>query len=172
MQTKYKSIFKNARINSMKEIKNSGAQFSKCRKYRYALWRIWDESKPLVMYIGLNPSKANEEKTDNTITRVIGISKSLGYGGIYMMNCFPYVSTNPDDLKDFGNTALNDHWLYKVAAKCQDIIFAWGRFKVAKNRAVELTGMFPDAKCLIKNKDGTPRHPLYIKTNTKPQPFR
>ncbi len=25
---------------------NNGAEFSECRKYRYALWRIWDNSKP------------------------------------------------------------------------------------------------------------------------------
>ena len=34
----------------------NGAEFSEGRKYRYALWRIWDSSKPLVMFIGLNPS--------------------------------------------------------------------------------------------------------------------
>jgi len=32
------------------------AKFSACRKYRYALWRNWDESKPYAMIIGLNPS--------------------------------------------------------------------------------------------------------------------
>lgn len=27
----------------------SGAEFSPDRKYRYALWRIWDQSRPLVI---------------------------------------------------------------------------------------------------------------------------
>lgn len=30
---------------------DSGAEFSSCRKYRYALWRIWDESKLLAIKI-------------------------------------------------------------------------------------------------------------------------
>ncbi len=31
-----------------------GAEFSECRQYRYALWRMWDRSKPPVMFVGLN----------------------------------------------------------------------------------------------------------------------
>jgi hypothetical protein len=27
----------------------AGADFSECGKYRYKLWRIWDENKPLAM---------------------------------------------------------------------------------------------------------------------------
>ncbi|MEK9157701.1 MAG: DUF1643 domain-containing protein [Patescibacteria group bacterium] len=149
---------------------DNGATFSPCRKYRYVLWRIWDDSKPKVMFIGLNPSTANETEPDPTITRVIGFAKSWGYGGVYMTNCFPYVSTNPDDLKDFGNTATNDHWLYEVARMSKDIIFAWGAFDVVKElgRDVELKGMFPHAKALVINKDGSPRHPLYVKGDVKP----
>ena len=30
------------------------------RKYRYVLTRIWDETKPTVVFIGLNPSTADE----------------------------------------------------------------------------------------------------------------
>ena len=40
------------------------AKFSACRKYRYALWRNWDESKPYAMIIGLNPSTADENEND------------------------------------------------------------------------------------------------------------
>ena len=49
------------------ETMNSGADFSPCRKYRYKLWRIWDETLPLAMFIGLNPSTADEVKDDNTV---------------------------------------------------------------------------------------------------------
>ena len=146
-----------------------GAEFSPCRKYRYALWRIWDRSKPFVMFVGLNPSTANETEPDNTIKSVSRISKSNGFGGFYMMNCFPFVSTNPDDLRDFGNTALNDSWLYKVAAICGEIVFAWGAFKVVRDlgRDVQMKGMFPNAKCLAILKDGSPKHPLYCRRDSK-----
>lgn len=35
-----------------------GAIFSLDGKYRYILWRAWSPSKPVLAYIGLNPSKA------------------------------------------------------------------------------------------------------------------
>ena len=47
-----------------------GAVFSNDRKYRYALWRIWNPNKELLLTIGLNPSSANESKDDPTITRL------------------------------------------------------------------------------------------------------
>lgn len=143
----------------------NGAHFSECRKYRYALWRIWDERKPSVMFIGLNPSTANETEPDPTIRRVIGFAKQWGYGGVYMCNCFPYISTDPNDLNDFGNTATNDHVLQQVAAKCADIIFAWGAFKVARARGAELALIFPNAKALTINSDGSPMHPLFCPKN-------
>ena len=48
-----------------------GAELSECRTYRYVLWRIWDNSKPKIMFIGLNPSTADENTDDNTITRTV-----------------------------------------------------------------------------------------------------
>lgn len=158
----------------------AGAEFSKCRKYRFALWRIWDKSKPLIMFIGLNPSTANETEPDNTIKSVTRISTTLGYGGFYMMNCFPFVSTDPDALKDYDKEVfsqqqffLNNQKLKEVGAICKDVVFAWGGFEVVKEfkRDKELMQIFPDAKALILNKDGSPRHPLYISAKQKLIPF-
>jgi len=157
--------------------KNSGADFSPCGKYRFALWRIWDESKPFVMFIGLNPSTANETFNDPTIKSVIRLSKFNGFGGVYMMNCFPLVSTNPDILKDFwqsGNPfiqnqdTINRNKLKEMATKCIAVVFAWGSFKVVKEvkRDKELMQMFPNAMALFINKNGSPKHPLYCKSET------
>lgn len=139
-----------------------GARFSKCRKYRYCLWRVWDKELPEIMFIGLNPSTANESTNDRTISRVVSFAKAWGYGGVYMLNCFPYISTNPNDLNDFGNTAENDHWIFKISTRAKEIIFAWGDFEIAKERGIELDLMYPRANCLGKNKSGSPKHPLYV----------
>lgn len=148
---------------------NSGAEFSPCRKYRYALWRIWDESKPLAMFIGLNPSTANEIKTDPTITRVSGMVEHWGFGGFYMMNLFAIVSPYPEVLKtDPDPLGDNDGWLEKIAPKCSKIVFAWGNFKEAEERANQVKKMFPDAEALWINKNGSPKHPLYCKKDTTP----
>lgn len=47
------------------------AKLSDCRTYRYELQRIWDESKPYAMFIGLNPSTADETEDDPTFVAVL-----------------------------------------------------------------------------------------------------
>lgn len=37
------------------------ALLSDDRRYRYVLSRTWDEAKPTVLFIGLNPSTADEK---------------------------------------------------------------------------------------------------------------
>lgn len=153
---------------------NSGADFSYDRKYRYSLWRIWDDTKPLVMFIGLNPSTANASTDDPTIRSVCRIAKNNGFGGVYMMNCWAYVSTDPDLLMiNEMSERWNNDILTVTAAKCKDVVFAWGNFSiVAKTgRAKELKEMFPYAKALHINKNGSPKHPLYCKSDIQLKPF-
>jgi hypothetical protein len=147
----------------------AGAEFSTDRKYRYALWRIWDKSKPLVMFIGLNPSTANETEPDPTIRRVINFARDWGYGGFYMMNLFAIVSSKPEVLLTDPDPMGNNYkWLENISEKCDRVVFAWGAFKEAKVRAEEVKSQFPDAYCLKKTKDGHPWHPLYVAANTQP----
>ncbi len=94
------------------------AKFSNCLNYRFALWRTWDESKPFAMFIGLNPSKADEVEHNPTINRCINLAKSWGYGGACMANLFAYRATDPSEMKlqidPVG--AENDEWLVKLAS--------------------------------------------------------
>lgn len=154
---------------------DKGANFSNCGKYRYSLWRIWDKSKPLVMFIGLNPSTANADTDDATIKSVTRISKHNGYGGFYMMNCFPFISTDPSKLiaTSKEHLYLNDEWLVKVWIKSDVAVFAWGNFKIVKEsgREERLSKMFPNAKALFVNKNGSPKHPLYCKSDTVLVPY-
>ena len=57
---------------------NKGAKLSDDKLYRYSLWRIWDDKKPYVLFIGLNPSTADETEDDPTIRRCIGFAESWG----------------------------------------------------------------------------------------------
>lgn len=145
---------------------NSGAEFSSCGKYRYKLWRIWDESLPKVMCIGLNPSTANATKPDPTITNLIKILSKLGYGGFYMMNLFAWISSKPEDLLTCENPlGENESKLKEVEAMCNDVIVCWGNFKQAENRIKEVLPNYPNAKCFGVNRNGTPCHPLALMYN-------
>lgn len=155
----------------------SGAEFSECRKFRFALWRIWNESLPYVMFIGLNPSTANETEADPTIKSVIRIAKHNGFGGVYMMNCFPFVSTDPNQLEAYRfdpTLAINDERLSQVRIVCSEVVFAWGNFPIVQKlgRDKQLVEMFPEAKALHINQNGSPKHPLYCRSNSALIPYR
>jgi hypothetical protein len=144
-----------------------GAKFGDDKKYRYSLFRIWDKSKPLIMFIGLNPSTANENENDPTISRVISMANSWGYGGVYMMNLFPIFSTYPEKW-ELVNIKENDGELLEIANKCDTIVFAWGgSCKNLSGRDKTMISMFPNAMALRINKDGSPHHPLYINTDVE-----
>lgn len=60
------------------------SEFSADKRSRYRLWRIWDPSKPCILFIMLNPSTANTEKDDPTIKIIKQHANAWGYGGIYV----------------------------------------------------------------------------------------
>ena len=101
----------------------SGATLSKCRKYRYVLLRVWDKSLPHIMFIGLNPSTANETQNDPTILKCIQYCKRWGYGGFYITNLFAYRSSSPDILKKSKKPIglKNDYWILKTAKSAEKI---------------------------------------------------
>ncbi|HEC24975.1 MAG TPA: DUF1643 domain-containing protein, partial [bacterium] len=100
------------------------ANLSECRKYRYALWRTWDELKPCAMFIGLNPSTADETEDDPTIKRCINYSKDWGYGGLCMVNLFAFRATSPSDMRasiePIGSD--NDEWIQKLSKEAGVIV--------------------------------------------------
>ena len=144
----------------------SGAIFNDDRTHRLVLYRIWDSSKPRLMVIGLNPSSGDESKNDNTITKVIKIARNNGYGGVYMCNLFTFITPYPECIRVLDNIEENNATLLKYAEKCT-VVFAWGNFGEAKVRGAAVINMFQDAYCLFKNKNGSPKHPLYCKDNSQ-----
>jgi hypothetical protein len=149
------------------------AFFSDCGKYRYQLYRIWNESLPLAMCIGLNPSTANSDDDDPTITRLIGILKSNGYGGFHMMNLYGLISPHPEDITAHPNPEGDTNkWIFNVRQLCQDVIFCWGNFKQAQYRGKKMAQKYPEALCFGKNKNGSPKHPLYLPKEVRIHHFK
>lgn len=160
--------------------------FSDDRVYRYFLSQRWDEG-PLMQFIGLNPSTADEQQDDPTIRRCKAFAKSLGAGGIAMTNLFAFRSTDPAGLKTarnpigeeglfitVGNTELsnkNDFYLYTTALSAKWRIACWGTHGTLHYRNIKVKQLIPDLLCLKKTKDGHPQHPLYLKADLKPIPF-
>ncbi|BHH83661.1 DUF1643 domain-containing protein [Desulforhopalus sp. 52FAK] len=146
------------------------AKFSDCRKYRYALWRIWDSEKPYAMFICLNPSTADETEDDPTIRRCINYAKHWGYGGLCMVNLFSFRATKPTDMKNTDDPIgpENDAFLIKFAKKAGVIVGAWGNHGSFMNRSSEIKKLISNIKCLKQNVSGEPVHPLYQKKTATP----
>lgn len=159
----------------------SDALFSDCGTYRYWLSRVWDEDKPLAVFIGANPSKAGAELNDATIVRLIGFCTRWGYGGFVIVNVAAYVATTQDDLNAAidpvgpDNDKWIDHW-------CKDRvpIAMWGDGAASKLR----NGLrLWDVKkrlgcehgrlllCFGKTKGGAPKHPVRLSYETKLVPY-
>ena len=150
-----------------------GAQFSKCRTWRYALWRTWDNDKSHVMFIGMNPSTADETNDDPTIRRCINYAKAWGYGGIYMLNLFAFRATDPREMKAAADPVGPENISYlKVYHETAGITLAcWGAHGHFMRQGELIETILDNLYCLGVTKTGHPRHPLYLKANLKPIPF-
>lgn len=159
----------------------SGAVFSKCLRYRYSLWRRWEDCEPsqMVAFIGLNPSTADEFKNDPTIRRCIRFSKDWGYSGMIMLNLFAYRATDPKEMKaqvePFGDE--NAVAIMEVCRSVDAVICAWGVHGAYRNRGEHVRSVlahFMPEKLfhLGLTQNGYPKHPLFLKNDLTPQPWK
>ncbi|VAW44932.1 generated by GeneMarkS [hydrothermal vent metagenome] len=149
------------------------AKLSDCRKYRFALWRTWDDSKPHVMFVGLNPSTADETTDDPTLTRCINFAKSWNFGGVCMANIFAYRATEPSAMKVAKDPigSENNDWLIGLSNEAGLVVAAWGNDGSYLGRSEQVKQLLPNLHCLKLNKSGEPAHPLYQKADMKPVPM-
>lgn len=151
------------------------AKLSQDRAYRYALWRTWNETLPYALFLGLNPSNADEIEDDPTIRRCISFARDWGFGGLCMANLFAYRTQKPQIMMsvDFPVGDDNDAWLIELSKGAGIIICAWGNDGAHQKRdkkVLELLSDYP-LNSLGITKYGYPRHPLYVKGDTKPIPY-
>ncbi len=149
------------------------AVFSNCGRYRYVLRRVWDESKPSVLFIGLNPSTADAEKDDPTIRRCVRFAADLGFGAVIVVNLFAYRATEPGVLKRVRDPVgrMNDRWIARSRKEAGFVIAAWGVHGVLRGRDRVVMGRLGEAFCLGRTKGGQPRHPLYLSRSARPVAF-
>ena len=141
------------------------AVFSPDRVYRYELRRTWGPG-PVVAFIGLNPSTADETVDDPTIRRCIGFAKRWGYGGLVMLNLFAFRATDPRDMRAADDPVGPDNDRHLIAATSESglVVAAWGVHGAYRNRDREVAGLLAwNLMALGLTRDGHPRHPLYVR---------
>lgn len=149
------------------------AHFSACGRYRYALWRSWDSTRPRCLFIALNPSTADATRDDPTMRRCIAFAKSWGFGGMAVGNLFAFRATQPADMKAEPHPIGrgNDRWLLRLAAESSLRVAAWGSHGAWRGRAAHVLEMLDGFECLGVTASGAPRHPLYVRGDTLRRPL-
>lgn len=155
------------------------AMISDDRVYRYQLSRRWDAEPPqkAVLFIGLNPSTADEHTDDPTIRRCISFAKSWGCNMLIMANLFAFRATNPKDMKaqEGPEGPLNEKYLLESARTADIIVAAWGANGGHRGQDKKVCDLLSFAgyklQCLGTTKAGHPKHPLYLRKDTPLVPF-
>jgi hypothetical protein len=151
-----------------------GALFSPDRTYRYVLTRRWEDSyRGWAMFIGLNPSTADENLDDPTIRRCVAYAQSWGYSGLSMLNLFAFRATKPADMMQAEDPVgpENDQLLQSWSKIASVVIAAWGNHGSFRNRDAHVSALIPCLHVLRCNKDGSPAHPLYLPKTLAPRPW-
>jgi hypothetical protein len=158
------------------------ARFSACGLYRYELHRNWSMlSNPRrVLWVMLNPSTADANTNDNTISRCIEFSKTWGFEALSVGNAYAYRTPYPRALWDAAKNGIeivgreNDAALTMMAATAELIVCGWGS-QIDDARDGDVTALLyrsrKPVRCLVINADGTPKHPLYVRGDTQPIEF-
>lgn len=158
----------------MSLFEKSGAVFSPCGRYRYRLWRTWGEAAPAV-FVMLNPSTADEIENDPTVERCERRARAMGFGGLRVANIFALRSTDPTALYTCDDPVgpENDAAILESVTGAGLVVCAWGAHGNLYQRGEKVlrllraTGVPPHY--LKLNNDGTPKHPLYVGYDVKPQ---
>jgi hypothetical protein len=140
-------------------------------EHRYRLWRVWDATKPRVLFVMLNPSRADGQQDDPTIRRCVGFARDLGYGS------FSYRATTPKELFAWfhmGNsivTPANDLHIKDAVQRAQFVVAAWGTHGGYLDRDKVVFALLREPHALGLTEAGFPRHPLYLPKDAQPFPY-
>lgn len=172
------------------------AWFSTCGRYRYRLDIQWDPNRPIINFLMLNPSTADELNNDPTVERCERRARAMGFGAVIITNLFALRSTDPNGLlaaaKLFERRSTdpncflaaddpvgrdNDIFLSWVSHYCaHEVVCAWGTRpnpKFVAERMRKAIPLLPAEKLRVLklSKDGFPCHPLYLSYSLAPVPW-
>ena len=145
---------------------------------RYILGKINEDKGRTLLCFGINPSTACPECLDNTIRKVIKISKNNGYQNWIMVNIYPQRATNPNDLHLEADKGLIEENIACIRdiAECYpdcDILLAYGNLI---DKRAYLHGCLKEIlnclagkkiKVIKRTKANNPVHPLYQKDDSE-----
>ena len=145
-----------------------------------------------MIFIGLNPSKANSSYEDRTLVRIINFCSRWNYKNIYVINLFGLISKSPSQIsKSIDPIGENNNLItlkalefWRENINC-DLWLGWGDKGNLYRRDSLVLGLIKNLSNLELNennhsrrvlslgisKKGNPRHPLYMPNDYLLKPF-
>ena len=148
------------------------AVFSGCGQNRYWLRRnLTGNTGKHVLWIMMNPSRANETSNDATTTMTTNISRRHGYDVHGVVNLSSVIEADSTKLtaNDGAADSLNDQAISRalswITRQRGDVVIAWGASKHLKQREAQVLRQLRrhTLLCLGHNADGSPRFPRAIR---------
>lgn len=179
-------------FTSAAPISASEARFSQDGAYRWWLTRCWGSSGRTLLFLGLNPSRADGVRQDPTLRRLIGFARAWGYDALVVVNLFARVSPSPAELSRLADPIgpwadfILQQWCHRWANSPQwDLWCGWGNGGCCHERHHSVrTLLWPMLRLRLKRfphrpgplmlgltRNGQPRHPLYASKQLNLQPF-
>ena len=158
-----------------------GARFSPCGRYRYSLSRDWTPpgaTPRSILFVGQNPSVADADVSDPTCHRELGMARRWGYTRYLKTNMLDWRATSPRDVPPDPTLACspdNPPAILEMAGEAEIVVLAYGRLHPRFQPVVEgildsLRRLDRPLYCLGRNRDGSAKHPLYLRADTPLQP--
>lgn len=148
------------------------ADISTCGRFRWSLVRAWD-ARPNLLVVMFNPSTADAQRDDPTISLLCHIASWNGFGSITVVNLIPLRTSDPTGAveslrwKDQSHNHENARAVIQAAAKAKAILLAWGTLAARAGgyerqilAAIKLARPSAEFFCLGTTAEGYPIHPL------------
>ena len=166
------------------------AKLSSCGAYRWLLHRPIQSSdqiskqRRVLLFVGLNPSRADGRRDDPTLRRLQGFAHQWGYHHLVVLNLFARISPSPSLLcrcaEPIGaeNDLILHSWFQQWAQQPKwDLWLGWGGGGGLRQRDAEVLKMLNDVSdrrgvlsppfVTGLTKAGYPRHPLYLPSDVQ-----
>lgn len=145
---------------------------------RYVLGEITQPKGKTLLCFGINPSTASPECLDNTIRKVVRISRNNGYENWIMLNVYPQRATDPNNLHAILDEELHKANILHIKQVAKDysdcdILLAYGNLidkrAYLKNCLRDILDNLQGKKVKVikTTKLNHPVHPLYQKDESK-----
>ena len=153
------------------------------RSHRYFLRRpagLLDQDKPVIAFILLNPSIADELKDDPTVAKCRRYAAGWGFGEVIVLNAFAYRATDPKNMRAHPDPVgpENDATVLATATAVHELggtlLCGWGTHGAHLDRSAQLQDLlahFP-LKAFTLTKHGEPGHPLYLRGDLQPMQWK